>query len=119
MECSWEEVPDWAIRGCSSDIFQLWEWVQSQGYAVIAYSSPPGNQFLAGFHWGWLEGLYAIVSVPSQKFAHGRHAVIGQWQLQESGVVRFQIVHDPNPENEPYEQPEISYVYWLVPKPKT
>ena len=65
--------------------------------------------------WRGLEGAYALLSVPSQRFPKVRHCVVGTWVAEGSAHV-LKIAHDPSPWNTPY-PPDVepSYVSFLVP----
>lgn len=67
--------------------------------------------------WRSLPGQYCILSMPSQRFPGGQHAVIGQYQSVNEHEVRLVVVHDPNPGNAPY-PPEVvpSMVNFLLHK---
>lgn len=53
------------------------------------------------------DNTYCTASVPSQKFEGSWHAVVMQMSTRtnEDGhsIFEWKIVHDPNPENKPYE----------------
>jgi len=66
------------------------------------------------------EGAVALASVPSQKYQGGWHAiVVGFMPHREyKGAVEVLCIHDPNPENEPYdmEATEIRSLTFFLPR---
>jgi hypothetical protein len=57
--------------------------------------------------WFGVNGAYCVLSVPSQKFEGGWHHIVGQcfYESQDgkTGKIGINIIHDPNPENTPYD----------------
>ena len=60
-----------------------------------------------------LDGLYAIASVPSKNFKDCLHAVVVQFGWHpENGGRTFEIIHDPNPGNDPYDIKDEDIIRW-------
>lgn len=82
--------------------------VADRGFVLVKVSHKEHREV-----WG-LPPILCIFSVPSQKYEGGNHAVVGRIHT-EDGRLKEQIVHDPNPENQPYpEDVEIRYFQFLV-----
>ena len=65
--------------------------------------------------WRGLKGAFALLSVPSQRFPGGSHAVVCTW-IPEGNGSAMRIVHDPCPSNVPYPiNVEPTFVKFLVP----
>jgi hypothetical protein len=76
------------------------KWLAERGLFIIEVFLYDREWDLA-IHWHYLLNSFCIMSVPSQRFPGGSHAVVGQF-VRESGGTELRIVHDPNPANEPY-----------------
>ena len=63
--------------------------------------------------WG-IPSIMCIFSVPSQLYEGVSHAVVGRIHTV-NGLLKYTILHDPNPENLPYpDDVRISHVTLLV-----
>lgn len=62
-----------------------------------------------------LPPILCMFSMPSQKFPGGSHAVVGKIYTTEDYLLKFEVVHDPNPGNQPYPSDlEPSYIDFLI-----
>jgi hypothetical protein len=78
------------------------KWLKASGLFLLCVPLHRGEEWLDVIDFYHLEGAYCLMSVPSQKFEGGSHAVVGQFRkcLTEGTVLN--IIHDPNPNNKPY-----------------
>lgn len=87
-------------------------WLDDHGWAEVTVRYDDLHD------WSTLPGIFCIVTMPSQRYQNGWHAVVGQWkQVPDSGATVLEIVHDPNPLNKPYGTDVKPWgVHFLVPK---
>lgn len=100
LELEIDRVPNFveAPAGISSIEFAN-QWLALRGLALFQAAGLDSNVYS---NWFALKDVYCIFSVPSQRFEGISHAVVGRIFLSESGVTTWEIVHDPNPSNQPY-----------------
>lgn len=99
------------------------EWLLECGFAYIEicpWRIKGGSEANVTdlLHWSRARGVYAIASVPSQKYEGGMHAVVITWEEGSvEGSVRVVVAHDPNPGNQPYDlaTTKISMLAFIVP----
>jgi hypothetical protein len=114
LDLPYEQVPCWMAdafdRGRAHEWHQdLNRWMATQGFLYVRLET-------CHLSWPWLPGALCIASMPSQRYPEVLHACVGTW-VQEGPGVRFQVLHDPNPNNLPYgadEEPQ--RVALLVPR---
>jgi len=113
-----DEIPNFADPEARRDHTQ-WkrQWLQSRGFGLI---EPKRGLGAGDYVWTGLRGLAAMATVPSQAFPGGKHAIVVGWRpdprYPEAALECF-VVHDPNPNNEPYEDVKaiIERTIWIVP----
>ena len=95
------------------------KWLDQFGYKVVSIVINDKYSIYT-IDWILAEGLFCVLSVPSQKFPGGSHAVVGLFTGKENQY-ELKIVHDPNPGNDKYpDDVKISRVRFFVPiVPKT
>ena len=75
-------------------IEHILEWLHPRGVSYFELDLWKGQA-----NWSFLE-TYCILTIPSQIYLEGKHAVVGLWERQGDTTL-LKIVHDPNPNNEP------------------
>lgn len=90
------------------------KWLDQFGYKTVSLSLNDKYDIYR-IDWVLAEGLFCVLSVPSQKFPGGSHAVVGKFAGKDNSY-ELKIVHDPNPGNTPYpDDVKISRVRFFVP----
>lgn len=94
-------------------------WLHRQGFGLIeAYA----DRTPKAYNWLGLEGMVAMASVPSQAFEGCTHAIVVGWRQhpEYEAALEVYVVHDPNPNNAPYEDVEklVDGLRWIVALPK-
>ncbi len=115
MELPIEEVPNFREKaGVEGDMVGfINKWLAPLGLHYFAVD------MLAGCGtWHSLD-TYCVFSVPSQMNEKGTHAVVGKFERvwhedRKTWGVHWSIVHDPNPNNKPYDADDIFRVGFLV-----
>lgn len=111
LEIELDDVPNFT-EGNSAD-WQMWQkmldWLGEKGYALATVYMPGG---LIGI--GKDEEVYAMAGVRSQALEGCYHSVIVRITLEDR-FPKIEIVHDPNPNNEPYSVNDIKDIALLVP----
>lgn len=117
LGCAIEDVPNFSEPGLPPESWMPM-WLQSVGWCLIETKRPttPRDVSYLG-----LNGIVGIGTVPSQAFPGGRHAVVIGWRPHPEhpeSALECYIVHDPNPNNAPYENVTelVERVRWMVPK---
>ncbi len=90
------------------------KWLKDRGLfllEIFLWNDRPWDHVL---NWIHLDGSFCIMSVPSQKYPKGTHAVVGQFQ-KVKGSTELVIVHDPNPGNAPYGEVNPSRIQFILP----
>ena len=108
------QIPDFFALGeykCQNLIFKF---LRKINLSYVCIDSPMGpNNYL---NLTSVIGMYCILIVKSQLFPGIYHSVVGRVKLLRSGVAKFEIIHDPNKENEKYpDDTNILSVYFLAP----
>ena len=114
FELDYDQVPNFIEdkSGTMDDVFA--KWLNQFGYKTASISLNDKHD-IYGIDWILAEGLFCVLSVPSQKFEGGSHAVVGKFMGKENKY-ELKIVHDPNPQNVPYQDDvKISRVRFFVP----
>lgn len=97
-------------------------WLRERGVFLLCVPLHRGEEWIDVIDFYHLENAYCILSVPSQKFSGGSHAVIGQFQRCPTEGTVLNIVHDPNPNNCPYpidvKITRIQFIVGFIPKIK-
>ena len=111
LELGIDDVPNFTEDN-SAD-WQMWQkmlnWLGEQGYALATVYMPGG---LIGIGKG--EEVFAMAGVPSQALKGCYHSLIVRITLEDR-FPKIEIVHDPNPNNEPYSVDDIKDIALLVP----
>lgn len=111
-----ESVPNFADPEERKHL-HLWlrEWLPAQGYGII---EPKRSLAPRDYTYSGLQHLAAIATVPSQAF-DCKHAIVVGWRPhpEYEGALQCYVVHDPNPNNGPYENVAevIERLRWIVP----
>jgi hypothetical protein len=91
------------------------KWLAERGLFILEIYLHNDLKWYCALNWTHLRNVYCIMSVPSQKFPGGSHAVVGQFVKDKQGT-ELRVVHDPNPENEAYDhEVKISRLQFIVP----
>ena len=114
FELNYDQVPNFIEdkSGTMDDVSA--KWLNQFGYKTVSISL--NDKFdIYGIDWILAKGLFCVLSVPSQKFEGGSHAVVGKFTGKENSY-ELKIVHDPNAQNVPYpDDVKISRVRFFVP----
>lgn len=109
------EIPNFSEPGLPVDQW-MQEWLPTRGWGIIQAKRDTGPK---DYTYSGLAGLVAIASVPSQAFPGSKHAVVVGWRdhPQYPGALECYVVHDPNPNNAPYEDvaDQAERLRWVVP----
>ena len=116
LNLHYEDVPAFVAEAVDMGQPHRWHkaylvWLREIGYHIV-------DVMWDDLHdWRGLDGTFAILSVPSQRFEGIFHDVVCTWDAHESGAMKMRIVHDPNPGNQPYPDTVApSFVRFLVPR---
>ncbi len=102
-----KEVPNFHFGGLG--FWQnLQEWMEKRG---MAYAEIAASRFLDDPCYIWIPLIQAhvILTVRSQKFEGGWHSIIGKFNFGG----QLEIIHDPNPNNEPYRNEDIMRIGFI------
>lgn len=114
FELNYDQVPNFIEDKSGSMDTVSAKWLNQFGYKTVSLSLNDKYDIYR-IDWILAEGLYCVLSVPSQKFPGGSHAVVGLFTGKENEY-SLKIVHDPNPGNKPYpDDVKISRVRFFVP----
>jgi len=114
LELRYEDVPCFLAEAVDAGQPHRWHaamitWLQALGLRLHQVAWKDFND------WRGVDGALALLSVPSQRFPGGSHAVVCTW-VSEGGGSTMRIIHDPNQENAPYPRDvEPTFVKFLVP----
>lgn len=108
-----EQVPHFLEEPMGNDEncdIRLRKWLQSLGLTEL-YINIHEPEVFRHVLWGlmWSGTQYCIASIESQKFKGCMHSVVAK--INHFPDV-LEVVHDPNPENEPYQLPKIELNNW-------
>jgi len=78
------------------------KWLKERGLFLLCIPLHRGEAWFGVIDFYHLENVYCMLSVPSQKFSGGAHAVVAQFQNCPTEGTVLNIIHDPNPNNVPY-----------------
>lgn len=76
------------------------QWLSTFGYKILRLDLRDQNSIYQ-IEWMLASGIYCILSVDSQKYPGGAHAVVGQF-IRNKNEYSLEVVHDPNPDNMKY-----------------
>lgn len=112
------EIPNFAAPENQSRTDKwLKAWAEDNGWCVI---EPKADRKPTDYSYWGLLGMVAMATVPSQMF-DCKHAVVIGWREhpKHEGAYECYVVHDPNPNNKPYENVRdiVERVQWIVPRP--
>jgi hypothetical protein len=101
MELPYEQVPTWVPDAYDAGDETLWhnaymKWLNDRGLFALTIEYRNLND------WRQLPGVFALASMPSQKFIGGMHTVVVTWEKTDDRGIRMIVAHDPNPENAKY-----------------
>jgi hypothetical protein len=115
---SMDDMPDFRkeARDANRSYYEfMCKWLKGKGWIYFqALDVEPWNRIEG------LDGLYAIATVQSQMY-DGWHAVVVQFgdhlypnapKSYEKGGRTFEVVHDPNPKNDPYDLVDDDIIRW-------
>lgn len=118
LELSIDEVPPFVAAAYDRNKpHESWDdvnrWLADRGLTLMRFAPNTVRD------WRNLDGQYALLSMPSQRFEGQSHMVVGQWRpsAQYPEAFELAVVHDPNQLNAPYEldvQPLA--ISFLIPK---
>jgi len=105
LELDIDEVPNFVgdsdhTKGITADTLCR-DWLKERGLYIVELLLWNDKPWDLSINFWYIGGAYCIASVPSQRFKHGTHAVVGQF-VTIKGSTEFKIVHDPNKGNSPY-----------------
>lgn len=114
FELEYDQVPNFIEdKSGSMDVVSA-KWLDRFGYKTVSFSIR-GDTDIYKIDWILAEGLFCVLSVPSQRFSGGSHAVVGKFTGKENSY-ELKIVHDPNPGNAKYpDDVNISRIRFFVP----
>lgn len=79
----------------------LTEWAHGEGLSPLRLTDHGNQGWFTGLDLFMLDGALCMVSLPSQRYKGGYHAVVGQVQVKGQSAY-IEIVHDVSPSNPPY-----------------
>ena len=115
LDLPYESVPTWNADSCDSALSwdNAWNecalWLRARGLHALTVC------FDNIYDFRTLYGAECLFTMPSQRLPKVRHSVVGSWEKIERGGIAPVILHDPNPNNAPYENREPISVTFLVP----
>lgn len=114
FELDYDQVPNFIEDPSNWMDLAANKWLEQFGYKMLSIIINDKHD-IYGIDWILAEGLFCVLSVPSQKFEGGSHAVVGKFTGKDNEY-RLKIVHDPNAQNVPYSgDVKISRIRFFVP----
>lgn len=112
LELTIDEVPNFLTESKGQTV-KMWamvgQWLNKNGWGLLGIMSP-GNFKEAGAIWKQcnfigLKGCLALGTVLSQKLPGALHGIVIGWKCDNPKRPWYNpiILHDPNPNNEPYD----------------
>ena len=114
FELEYDQVPNFIEDPSKWMDLATNKWLAQFGHRMLSIVVNEKHD-IYGIDWILSEGLFCVLSVPSQRFPGGSHAVVGEFK-GKSNEYELKIVHDPNANNIQYPNDvKISRVRFFVP----
>lgn len=123
LELPLEEVPNFVgLSDHSKGILAedlVKKWLKERGLFLLEIflwgnSEKKNKSWDLVLNWSHLDNCYCILSVPSQRFPKGTHAVVGQFAKVNKSTELI-VAHDPNANNVPYTEINPSRIQFIIP----